>query len=83
MADRDEDLRELRRRAGIYLRGIGLTDGQVSGFFRSKRCRVYELREGRHLRLSCFDRDLNRRLHETYGIGSREFRETMWTRTRG
>ena len=83
MADHEEVIKALRQRARIYLRGIGLTDAQVTGFFRSKRCRVYILQEGRHVRLSCFDRDLNERLHAKYEIGSKEFRETMWTKTVG
>lgn len=84
MANHDEVLAGLKKRAGIYLRGIGLTNKAITTFFADhKRCRVYILQKGRHVRLSCFDQDINRRLREKYGIGSKGFGETMWTKTGG
>ena len=77
---RQEALDGLMKRATIYLRGIGLTAREVNVFFKDgKRCRVYSLTN--HVRLSCFDKDLNQRLYVTYGIGSIHFNETMWTKT--
>ena len=82
MAKHDEILEGLKKRAKIYLRGIGLTTKEINAFFRDeKRCRVYILQKGTHVRLSCFDKDINRRLHETYSIGSKGFGETMWTKS--
>ena len=79
---RIEALLGLEKRAKIYLRGIGLTGPQIKVFFSDqKRCRVYQLTN--HVRLSCFDKDLNQRFYVTYGIGSIHFNETMWTKTVG
>ncbi len=87
LPSQNEVIQTLTKRALIYLRGIRMTEDEIRSWLRDrKRCRLYIVRDGRknakvHFRLSCFDRRINRRLHETYGIGCREpWNETMWTR---
>lgn len=84
LTEENDIVKALEKRAKIYLRGIGVEDKDIAKWLKDpKRCRLYIVREKKkyHFRLSCFDRDFNRRMHDTYGIGCREpWGETMWTK---